>query len=354
SVVWDLDHAWGDGEWMTGRGQRNALDAPIAIYEVHLGSWMRVPEEGGRPLSYREIAPRLADHVKRMGFSHVELMPVMEHPNYESWGYQITGFFAPTSRYGTPQDLMYLIDHLHQRGIAVVLDWVPFHFPADPHGLCCFDGKRLYEGEGAHPRWKTHVFNYGRPQVGAFMLSSALFWLDKYHADGLRVDAVSSMVYPDYPAEQEEPGAVDADHGPMNSEATAFLRRFNQEVYGSYPGVQTFAEDSKSIPLVTGPAKDGGLGFNMKWGLGWLHDTLDAYMTKEPRRRRDHHGKLTFPMLDLFKYNFVLSLSHDEVQPGKGSLLNKMPGDERGKFANVRLFLAYMYAYPGKKLIFMG
>ncbi len=356
SVVWDLEYEWGDGEWMAGRHRRNALDAPIAIYEVHLGSWRRVPEEGGRSLNYRELAPLLADHVVAMGFTHVELMPVMEHPFYGSWGYQVTGYFAPTSRYGSPQDFMYLVDHLHQRGIGVILDWVPSHFPTDEHGLGFFDGTHLYEHadprQGLHPDWDSSTFNYGRSEVRSFLISSALFWLDRYHVDGLRVDAVASMLYLDY---SRKPGEwiPNPFGGNEDLEAIEFLRRFNAEVYRRYPDVQTIAEESTAWPMVSRPTYVGGLGFGLKWDMGWMHDTLD-YMRHEPVHRKYHHNELTFRMLYAFTENFVLSLSHDEVVHGKGSLLGKMPGDDWQKFANLRLLYGYMYAQPGKKLLFMG
>ncbi|MDI3340604.1 MAG: 1,4-alpha-glucan branching protein GlgB [Sphaerobacter sp.] len=357
SIVWDLDYAWGDQEWMATRGaQRNTLDAPIAIYEVHLGSWMRVPEEGNRSLSYRELAPRLADYVTRLGFTHVEFLPVMEHPFFGSWGYLITGYFAPSSRYGTPQDFMYLIDYLHQRGIGVILDWVPSHFPADEAGLGFFDGTHLYEHadprKGFHPDWNSYIFNYGRNEVRSFLLSNALFWLDRYHADGLRVDAVASMLYLDY-SRREGEWIPNEYGGRENLEAISFLRRLNEEVYRHYPDVQTIAEESTAWPQVSRPTYVGGLGFGMKWDMGWMHDTL-RYLSRDPIHRRYHHHELTFRMLYAFTENFVLPLSHDEVTHGKGSLLAKMPGDEWQKCATLRLLLGYMYAQPGKKLLFMG
>ncbi|HEY1659793.1 MAG TPA: 1,4-alpha-glucan branching protein GlgB [Candidatus Sulfotelmatobacter sp.] len=356
SVVWDLNYEWGDREWMEKRATRNSLQAPQAIYEVHLGSWMRVPEEHNRPLTYRETAPRLAEYVNRMGFTHVEFLPVMEHPFYGSWGYQTTGYFAPTSRYGTPQDFMYLIDYLHQHGIAVILDWVPSHFPSDAHGLAYFDGTHLYEHadsrQGFHPDWKTHIFNYGRAEVRSFLLSSAMFWFDKYHVDGLRVDAVASMLYLDYSRKEGE--WIPNKHGGReNLEAIEFLRRFNQEAYKEHPDIQTTAEESTSWPMVSRPVYLGGLGFGMKWDMGWMHDTLE-YFKQDPIHRRYHHSKLTFRMLYSFQENFVLPLSHDEVVHGKGSLIGKMPGSEKQRFANLRLLFGYMYAQPGKKLLFMG
>jgi len=356
SVVWDLEYQWSDNEWMRKRRERNSLHSPIAIYEVHLGSWMRVPEEQNRPLTYREIAPRLAEYVQRLGFTHVEFLPVMEHPFYGSWGYQTTGYFAPTARYGTPQDFMYLVDYLHQHGIGVILDWVPSHFPSDAHGLAYFDGTHLFEHadtrKGFHPDWKTHIFNYGRSEVRSFLFSSAMFWLDKYHADGLRVDAVASMLYLDY---SRNPGEWLPNQygGRENLEAIDFLRQFNQEAYSEHPDIQTFAEESTAWPMVSRPTYVGGLGFGFKWDMGWMHDTLE-YFKQDPIHRKYHHDKLTFRMLYGFTENFVLPLSHDEVVHGKGSLIGKMPGDEWQRFANLRLLFGYMYAQPGKKLLFMG
>ena len=287
SVVWDLDYQWNDRDWMEKRAARNSLRAPQAIYEVHLGSWMRVPEENNRPLTYRETAPRLAEYAGRMGFTHVEFLPVMEHPFYGSWGYQTTGYFAPTSRYGTPQDFMYLVDYLHQHGIAVILDWVPSHFPSDAHGLAYFDGTHLYEHadsrQGFHPDWKTHIFNYGRTEVRSFLMSSAMFWLDKYHIDGLRVDAVASMLYLDYSRQQGE-WIPNKYGGRENIEAIEFLRRFNQEAYKEHPDIQTTAEESTSWPMVSRPVYLGGLGFGMKWDMGWMHDTLE-YFKQDPIHR---------------------------------------------------------------------
>ena len=356
SVVWDVEYAWGDQAWMDARRRRNARDAPTAIYEVHLGSWMRMPEEGGRSLTYRELAPRLAEYVQRMGFTHVEFLPVMEHPFYGSWGYQTPGYFSPPSRYGTPQDFMYLVDYLHQQGIGVILDWVPSHFPSDEHGLAYFDGTHLYEHadprKGFHPDWKSLIFNYGRHEVRSFLLSSAIFWLDRYHVDGLRVDAVASMLYLDYSRKEGE-WIPNVYGGRENLDAISFLRRLNEEVYVNFPDVQTFAEESTAWPMVSRPTYVGGLGFGMKWDMGWMHDTL-LYMSKDPVYRRPHHSDLTFRMLYAFTENFVLPLSHDEVVHGKGSLLGKMPGDDWQKFANMRLLLGYMYGQPGKKLLFMG
>ena len=356
SVVWDLNYSWGDEEWMENRQKRNGLNAPMVIYEMHVGSWGRVPEEGGRSLTYRELAPKLAEYVRRMGFTHVEFLPIMEHPFYGSWGYQTSGYFTPTSRYGTPQDFMYLIDELHQNGIGVILDWVPSHFPSDEHCLGYFDGTYLFEHvdprQRIHPEWDTLIFNYGRKEVQSYLLSSALCWLEAYHADGLRVDAVASMLYLDYGRKDGE-WIPNKYGGKENLEAIAFLRRFNEEVYKNYPGVQTIAEESTSWPMVSRPLYVGGLGFGMKWDMGWMHDTLE-YMSKDPIHRTYHHSRLTFRMLYAFQENFVLPLSHDEVVYGKGSLLRKMPGDDWQKFANLRLLLGYMYAQPGKKLLFMG
>ncbi len=356
SVVWDLDYTWNDAAFLEKRAALNSLHAPMSIYEVHLGSWMRIPEEDNRSLTYREIAPRLADHVNRLGFTHVELLPIMEHPFYGSWGYQTTGYFAPTSRYGTPQDFMYLVDYLHQHGIAVILDWVPSHFPSDGHGLAYFDGTHLFEHsdsrQGFHPDWKTFIFNYGRTEVRSFLMSSAMFWLDKYHADGLRVDAVASMLYLDYSRKEGE-WIPNKFGGRENLEAIDFLRRFNLEAYGEHPDIQTYAEESTSYPMVSRPTHLGGLGFGLKWDMGWMHDTLQ-YFSQDPIYRQYHHSKLTFRMLYSFHENFVLPLSHDEVVHGKGSLIGKMPGDEWQRFANLRLLFAYMFAQPGKKLLFMG
>jgi len=356
SIVWDLSYDWGDADWMSNRSRANSRSAPWSVYEVHLGSWMRVPEEDNRWLTYRELAPRLADYAHRLGFTHVEFMPVMEHPFYGSWGYQSTGYFAPTSRYGSPQDFMFLVDHLHQHGIGVILDWVPSHFPSDEFGLQLFDGTHLYEHAdprlGVHPDWGSSIFNYGRNEVRGFLLSSALYWLNRYHADGLRVDAVASMLYLDY---SRKPGQwlPNKFGGRENLEAVDFLRRFNIEVYKEHPDVQTIAEESTAWPLVSRPTYLGGLGFGMKWDMGWMHDTL-AYISKDPVHRRFDHNQLTFRMLYAFTENYMLPLSHDEVVHGKGSLLSKMPGDDWQKFANMRLLLAYMYALPGKKLLFMG
>ncbi len=356
SVVWSLDHRWRDRKWMESRADRSSLSAPISIYELHIGSWRRVPEDGNRSLSYRELAERLPDYVAEQGFTHVELMPVMEHPFFGSWGYQTTGYFAASSRYGSPQDLMALVDALHEREIGVIFDWVPSHFPTDEHGLGFFDGTHLYEHgdprEGFHPDWGSFIFNYGRHEVRSFLLSSACFWLDVFHADGLRVDAVASMLYRDYSRKQGE-WIPNEFGGRENLEAMAFLRRMNEDVYKAYPGVQTIAEESTSWPMVSRPTYLGGLGFGLKWDMGWMHDTLE-YMKQDPVHRKYHHGELTFRMLYAFNENFVLPLSHDEVVHGKGSLLGKMPGDEWQKFANLRLLYGAMWMQPGKKMLFMG
>jgi 1,4-alpha-glucan branching enzyme len=356
SVVWDLGYEWGDAEWMESRGSKQSLGAPMSIYEVHLGSWRRKPEEGNRSLSYQELAPLLAEHVKSHGFTHVELMPVMEHPFYGSWGYQITGYFAPTNRYGSPQDLMFLIDHLHQEGIGVLLDWVPSHFPTDEHGLAFFDGTHLFEHadprQGFHPDWGSFIFNYDRNEVRSFLTSNAVFWLDKYHADGLRVDAVASMLYLDYSRKAGE-WIPNEFGGRENLGAIRFLRATNEEVYRSFPEAQTIAEESTAWPLVSRPLYVGGLGFGYKWDMGWMHDTL-AYMAHDPVHRKFHHGQMTFRMIYAWNESFVLPLSHDEVVHGKGSLLAKMPGDPWQKLANLRLLYGYMFGQPGKKMLFMG
>jgi 1,4-alpha-glucan branching enzyme len=354
SVVWDLGFDWGDDEWMATRGGRNSLDGPMSTYEVHLGSWMR--GEDNQPLTYLEIAPRLSEYVNQMGFTHVELLPVMEHPFYGSWGYQTTGYFAPTSRYGTPQDFMFLVDHLHQRGIGVILDWVPSHFPNDEHSLAFFDGTHLYEHadprKGFHPDWNSLIFNYGRNEVRSFLLSSAMHWLSTYHADGLRVDAVASMLYLDYSRKEGE-WIPNEFGGRENLEAIDLLRLLNQEAYREHPDAQMIAEESTSWPMVSRPTYVGGLGFGMKWDMGWMHDTLQ-YMSLDPIYRKFHHNNLTFRQLYAGTENFVLPLSHDEVVHGKGSLLSKMPGDDWQKFANLRVLLGWMYGQTGKKLLFMG
>jgi 1,4-alpha-glucan branching enzyme len=356
SIVWTLEHAWSDAEWMATRRGRNALSAPISIYELHIGSWRRVAHERFRSLSYRELADQLPPYVAAQGFTHVELLPVMEHPFFGSWGYQTTGYFAPSSRYGTPQDFMHLVDSLHRAGVGVILDWVPSHFPTDEHGLGYFDGTHLYEHgdprQGFHPDWKSHVFNYGRHEVRSFLASSALYWLEQYHADGLRVDAVASMLYRDY---SRNPGEwIPNEYGGReNLEAITFLRRLNADVYRLVPDAQTYAEESTSWPMVSRPTSVGGLGFGFKWDMGWMHDSLQ-YFAHDPVHRKFHHGDLTFRMLYAWSENFVLPLSHDEVVHLKKSLLGKMPGDHWAKLANLRLLLGYQYTQPGKKLVFMG
>jgi 1,4-alpha-glucan branching enzyme len=354
SVAWDLAYDWGDEAWMARRGAANALDAPMAIYEVHLGSWRHA--EGHRSLGYRDIAEPLARYVTETGYTHVELMPVMEHPFYGSWGYQITGYFAPTSRFGTPQDFMALVDTLHQHGVGVILDWVPSHFPDDQHGLGYFDGTHLFEHadprKGFHPDWKSLIFNYDRYEVRSFLLSSAHFWLDRYHADGLRVDAVASMLYLDY---SRGPGEwVPNEHGGNeNLGALRFLKKLNETVYADFPDIQTFAEESTAWPMVSRPTDVGGLGFGLKWDMGWMHDTLQ-YFERDPIHRRYAQDELTFRAVYAFTENFTLPLSHDEVVHGKGSLLSKMPGDRWQQLANLRALLGYQYGQPGKKLLFMG
>lgn len=356
SVVWSLDYEWGDADWMECRGACNGREAPISIYEMHAGSWRRAAHEGNRPLTYRELAPELAGYMLDMGFTHVEFLPLMEHPFEGSWGYQTTGYFAPTSRYGRPQDLMYLVDHLHQRGLGVIFDWAPSHFPTDGHGLGFFDGTHLYEHadprRGFHPDWRSHIFNYGRNEVSAFLISNALYWLDRFHVDGLRVDAVASMLYLDYSRKEGE-WLPNREGGRENLEAISFLRRLNAEVYRRFPDAQTIAEESTAWPMVSRPVDAGGLGFGMKWDMGWMHDSLE-YMKKDPVHRKYHHNLLTFRMLYAYNENFVLPLSHDEVVHGKGSLLGRMPGDEWRRFANLRALYGLMFAQPGKKLLFMG
>lgn len=356
SVVWDLDYQWQDQQWMSERYKYHNHKAPMSIYEIHLGSWRRSPEEGNRFLSYREITPYLVEYVKRMGYTHVELLPIMEHPYYNSWGYQTTGYFAPTSRYGNPQDFMYLIDTLHQNNIGVILDWVPSHFPTDQHGLDYFDGTHLFEHAdpriGFHPDWKSDIFNYGRNEVRAFLISSALFWLEKYHIDGFRVDAVASMLYLDYSRKEGE-WIPNKFGGRENIDAIYFLRRLNEEVYKFFPDVHTIAEESTAWGSVSRPTYTGGLGFGFKWDMGWMHDTLH-YFGYDAIYRSYHQNEITFRMLYAFTENYILPLSHDEVVHGKGSLLGKMSGFDWEKFANLRCLLGYMYAQPGKKLLFMG
>ena len=356
SIVWDNDYNWEYHKWMARRRSVNSLMSPISIYEVHIGSWMRVPEQNNRPLTYHELAPKLAEYIIKTGFTHVEFMPIMEHPFLGSWGYQITNYFAPTSRYGTPQDFMYLIDYLHQKGIGVILDWVPSHFPNDEHGLSFFDGTHLFEHAdprlGLHPDWDSLIFNYGRKEVQAFLISNAFYWLEKYHVDGLRADAVASMLYLDYSRKNGE-WLPNKYGGHENLDAMDFLKTFNQQIYKNFPDVQTIAEESTSWPLVSRPTYLGGLGFGLKWDMGWMHDTL-KYISTDPLFRKYDHPKLTFRFLYAFSENFVLPLSHDEVVHGKASLLSKMPGKDEFKFANLRLLLGYLYAQPGKKMLFMG
>ncbi|HEX9019870.1 MAG TPA: 1,4-alpha-glucan branching protein GlgB [Nitrospirota bacterium] len=356
SIVRGLSYTWNDDAWMKARRRWNSPGSPISVYELHLGSWRRVPGENNRSLTYREMAGYLPEYLKDTGFTHVEFMPVMEHPFYGSWGYQVTGYFAPTSRYGTPQDFMYLLDRLHQEGIGVILDWVPSHFPGDAHGLVYFDGTHLYEHEdpkkGFHPEWTSHIFNYGRYEVRNFLISSALFWLDKYHADGIRIDAVASMLYLDY-ARKEGEWIPNQYGGRENIDAIEFLRSLNREVYRAFPDVQTIAEESTAWPMVSRPVHVGGLGFGMKWNMGWMHDTL-AYFSQDPVFRKYHHNNITFSIWYAFFENFMLPLSHDEVVYGKGALAGKMPGSGPQKMANLRLLFGYLYTHPGKKLLFMG
>ena len=356
SIVWDLKYKWNDNNWMENRYKVNSLKSPISIYEVHFGSFRRVPDENNRYLTYREMSNYLTEYIKYMGFTHVEFLPIMEHPFYGSWGYQTLGYFAPTSRYGTPEDFMNLIEYLHQNGIGVILDWVPSHFPNDEHGLVFFDGSHLYEHvdprKGIHPEWGSYIFNLGRYEVRSFLISSALFWLEKYHVDGLRVDAVASMLYLDY-ARKEGEWIPNEYGGRENLEAIYFLKRFNEVIYENYPTVQTIAEESTDWPMVTKPTYVDGLGFGLKWNMGWMHDTL-KYFSRDPIYRKYHHHELIFSIWYAFSENFLLSLSHDEVVHGKGSLCGKMPGNKWEKFANLRLLFGYMYAHPGKKLLFMG
>lgn len=357
SRVWNLEsYSWHDNSWMANRVENNSLGSPISFYEVHLGSWKRVSEEGNRWLTYRELAPLLADYVHDAGFTHAEFLPVMEHPFDGSWGYETTGYFAPTSRFGTPDDFMYLVDYLHQRGIGVVLDWVPAHFPKDEAGLGYFDGSHLYEHEdprqGEHPDWNTFVFNYGRNEVQNFLISNALFWMDKYHVDGLRVDAVAAMLYLDY-GRGEGQWIPNRYGGKENIDAIHFLRTLNEHVYSAFPDVMMIAEESTSWPQVSRPIYLGGLGFGLKWNMGWMHDVLN-YMSQDPVFRNYHHNEITFSLVYAFAENFVLPFSHDEVVYGKGSMIRKMPGDDWQKFANLRLLYGFMFGHPGKKLLFMG
>jgi len=357
SIVYDIDkYTWNDAKWLSEREHHNALDAPISMYEVHLGSWMRVPEDGNRYLTYRELAKKLAEYVKEMGYTHVQLMPVTEYPLDASWGYQTIGYFAPTSRFGKPEEFMYFVDYMHQNGIGIILDWVPAHFPKDGHGLARFDGTCLYEHadprKGEHQDWGTLIFNYGRNEVRNFLLSNALFWLDKYHIDGLRVDAVASMIYLDYSRQSGE-WIPNQYGGNENLEAIDFLKRFNEVVHSTHPGVLTIAEESTAWTGVSRPTYLGGLGFSLKWNMGWMNDTL-RYFSKDPIHRKYEHDNLTFSLLYAFTENFILVLSHDEVVHGKRSLLDKMPGDIPQRFANLRALYGYMYGHPGKKLLFMG
>ena len=357
SRIWEIDdYEWQDGPWMDLRKDRNAHDAPICIYEVHLGSWRRKVEEGDRPLSYTEAAEALAEYLVAMNYTHVELLPITEYPFEGSWGYQVTGYFAPTARYGTPQDFMTFVDTMHAHGIGVIMDWVPSHFVTDGHGLINFDGTCLYEHEdprlGYHPEWKSAIFNYGRNEVRAFLISSALYWLEKYHIDGIRVDAVASMLYLDY-ARKEGEWIPNRYGGNENLEAIAFLKQLNETTYGHFDDIVMIAEESTAYPMVTRPVYVGGLGFGFKWNMGWMHDTL-KYFKLDPIYRQHHHHQITFSMWYAFDENFILPLSHDEVVHMKGSLIGRMPGDENQKFANLRALLAYMTAHPGKKLLFMG
>ncbi len=357
SRVWDLSgYAWGDGDWMDYRGRLNALDAPVSIYEVHLGSWMRLAEEGDRWLTYQELASRLVPYVKDMGFTHVEFLPMTEHPFDGSWGYQTVGYFAPTSRHGTPQDFMSLVDSFHRAGIGVLVDWVPAHFPNDEHGLASFDGTHLYEHadarQGLHPDWGTLVFNFGRWEVTNFLISNARFWFDKYHVDGLRVDAVASMLYLDYGRRDGE-WIPNRFGGRENLEAVDFVRRLNEQVHADFPGAMVVAEESTAWPMVSRPTYLGGLGFGFKWNMGWMHDMLE-YMSRDPVHRSYHQNLITFSLLYAFTENFVLPFSHDEVVHGKGSMIAKMPGDEWQQFANLRALYGFMMGHPGKKLLFMG
>jgi 1,4-alpha-glucan branching enzyme len=357
SVVWEMDkYKWKDTKWMETRANKNSLESPISIYEMHPGSWMRVPEENDRWLTYRELADKLSKYLVEMNFTHVELLPLAEHPLDLSWGYQVVGYFAPTSRFGTPDDFAYFVDTMHQAGIGVIIDWVPSHYPRDGHGLGMFDGTHLYEHDderqGEHKEWGTYVFNYGRYEVSNFLISNALFWLEKYHIDGLRVDAVASMLYLDYGRKDGE-WLPNQYGGRENIEAVHFLKRLNERVYLEHPDVLVVAEESTAWPQVSRPTYLGGLGFGLKWDMGWMHDTLE-YMQNEPIHRKYHHNKLTFRGLYAHSENFVLALSHDEVVYGKKSLLAKMPGDEWQQFANLRLLFGYMYTITGKKLVFMG
>ena len=356
SIVWEHNYPWNDSKWMNKRKNCNSLESPFSVYEVHLESWRRNPEEGSRSLNYPELAGELAAYVKEMGYTHVELMPVTEYPFSGSWGYQVTGFFAPTSRFGNPDEFMYLIDYLHQNDIGIIIDWVPSHFPGDQHGLHFFDGTYLYEHQdprkGYHPDWNSYIFNYGRNEIRNFLISSAHSWMERYHIDGIRVDAVASMLYLDYSRKEGE-WIPNEYGGRENLDAILFMRDLNESLYAKFPDVQTIAEESTAWPMVTRPVYTGGLGFGMKWNMGWMHDSL-KYFSHQPIHRSYHHNQLTFSIMYAFTENFMLSLSHDEVVHGKRSLINKMPGDDWQKFANLRALFAYMFAHPGKKLHFMG
>lgn len=355
SIVWETNYDWKDTKWMKKRKKHNALDAPYSVYEVHLGSWKRKLEDN-KFLSYIELADELVSYVKEMNFTHVELMPVMEYPYDPSWGYQLVGYFAPTSRFGVPEEFKLLVDKLHQNDIGIILDWVPSHFPEDAHGLGFFDGTCLYEHpdkrKGYHPDWKSLIFNYGRNEVKSFLISNAIFWLDQFHADGLRVDAVASMLFLDYSRNDGE-WEPNQFGGRENLDAIAFMKEMNEAVYTSFPDVQTIAEESTSFPMVSRPTSIGGLGFGMKWMMGWMHDTLQ-YFAKEPIYRKHHQNDLTFSMTYAFTENFMLPLSHDEVVYGKHSILGRMPGDEWQRFANLRLLYSYMFTHPGANLLFQG
>ncbi|MFN3951803.1 MAG: 1,4-alpha-glucan branching protein GlgB [Thermaurantimonas sp.] len=354
SIIWKDDYTWKDNRWKANRSLRNSHDCPISIYEVHLGSWMRNPD--GTSLSYKQHKEKLVSYVKKMGYTHVELMPVMEHPFFGSWGYQITGYFAPSSRYGTPNELMELIDAFHNEDIGVILDWVPSHFPGDAHGLFKFDGTSLYEHEdprkGYHPDWNSYIFNYGRYEVRSFLFSNAMYWIEHFHADGLRVDAVASMLYLDYSRKHGE-WVPNIYGGKENLEAISFFKELNEYIYKEHPDIQMIAEESTAFPKVSKPIYDGGLGFGLKWMMGWMHDTL-KYFSIDPLFRRYHHNQITFSLVYAFSENFVLPFSHDEVVHGKGSLLSRMPGDLWQKYANLRAIFAYMFTHPGSKLMFMG
>ncbi|WP_159522743.1 1,4-alpha-glucan branching protein GlgB [Sunxiuqinia indica] len=356
SVVWDYGHDWEDASWMEKRKKNNALDSPFSVYEVQLESWRRKPEEDMRPLNYQELAEELSAYVKEQGYTHIELLPVTEYPFSGSWGYQVVGFFAPTSRFGTPDEFMHFVDVMHQNDIGVIIDWVPSHFPGDQHGLHFFDGTYLFEHQdprkGYHPDWSSYIFNYGRSEIRNFLISSAHSWLENFHVDGIRVDAVASMLYLDYSRKEGE--WIPNEHGGReNLEAISFLRDLNESIYTSFPDVQTIAEESTAWPMVTRPVYTGGLGFGMKWNMGWMHDTL-GYFQREPIHRSYHHNQMTFSIMYAFNENFMLSLSHDEVVHGKGSLIEKMPGDVWQKFANLRAMFGFMFGHPGKKLHFMG